>query len=210
MSTTSSVKHAWIACAALAFGGCAGLGGAPSLVRVDRASDLGTYTLRRVGVLPFSGEGIEPDEGRAQAEAFASALAREAGFEVRLLDEDDLDEVPPSETFRRGWTRPATSLELARRYGLDAVVVGEVRRAQRFPPQRLDVSVDLIAVETGLPVWTAAVELDAGDQRVRDALERWYRDERQGERSRGERYELYLLAPRLFFEFASAEIARGW
>jgi hypothetical protein len=194
----------------LLLSGCALFGREEALVRVDRARDFDTYPLRRVGVLPFGGEGLEPEERRAQAEAFATALAREAGFEVVVLDEHDLDGVPPSEPFRRGWTKPATSLELGNRYGLDGIVIGEIRRAQRFPPQRLDVSVDLIALETGLPIWTAAVELDAGDRRVRDALERWYHDSRRSSDPRGERFELYLLAPRLFFEFASAEIARGW
>lgn len=178
--------------------------------RFDHASDLNTYTLKRVGVLPFTGTGLEAETARECAEAFASALARESSFEVRVLDPRDLEEVPRSETFRRGWTQPATPIELAKRYGLDAVVVGDVRRAQWFPPQRLDLSVDLIAVETGVPIWSGSVDLDSGDERVRTALKRWYRHERRGEDARGETWELYLLSPRLFFEFAAAQTARGW
>ena len=107
-------------------------------------------------------------------------------------------------------TFAATPIELAKRYGLDAVVIGDVRRAQWFPPQRLDLSVDLIAVETGLPIWSGSVDLDSGDERVRTALKRWYRHERRGEDARGETWELYLLSPRLFFEFAAAQTARGF
>ncbi|MBK7878534.1 MAG: hypothetical protein IPJ77_22995 [Planctomycetes bacterium] len=178
--------------------------------RFDHATDLDTYSLKRVGVLPFTGTGLEASTARDCAEAFASALAREANFEVRVLDPRDLEEVPKSETFRRGWTHPATPIELAKRYGLDAVVIGDVRRAQWFPPQRLDLSVDLIAVETGVPIWSGSVDLDSGDERVRTALKRWYRHERRGDDARGETWELYLLSPRLFFEFAAAQTARGF
>lgn len=189
---------------------CATMVDTSPFARSQHASDIESYTLRRVGVLPFTGPGLDVECARVSAEAFASALAREASFEVRLLDVRDLEEVPASETFRRGWTRPATPIELARRYGLDAVVVGDVRRAQWFPPQRLELAVDLIAVETGLPIWTSAVELDSGDERVRTEMRSWYRHQRRGDDARGESWELYLLSPRLFFTFAAEQLARGF
>ncbi|MFO1011736.1 MAG: hypothetical protein U1F29_16870 [Planctomycetota bacterium] len=197
------------ACALALATSCATSTSVGEFARFERASDLHTYTLKRVGVLPFTGAGVDASTSREYAEAFASALAREASFEVRLLDVGDLDGVQKSETFRRGWTHPSTPVELARRYDLDAVVVGDVRRAQWFPPQRLDLSVDLLSVETGVPIWSGSVDLDGGDERVRTALKRWYRHERRGEDARGESWELYMLSPRLFFEFAATQTARG-
>ena len=202
-------RWAWLPVLALV-AGCATSGATSPYARSHRTADLETYDLRRVGVLPFTGTNLDAETARVSAEAFASALARNAEFEVRLLDVRDLEEVPASETFRRGWTHPATPIELARRYGLDAVVLGDVRRAQWFPPQRLEVSVDLIAVETGLPIWTSSVDLDSGDERVRSEMRAWYRHHRRGNDARGEAWELYLLSPRMFFAFAAEQMAAGY
>lgn len=197
----------------LTLGGCASMESASELGRFERASDLATFHIARVGVLPFQGANMSRDEASELASMFASAFAREAHVEARPLGEHDLEEVPQGETFRRGWTPPAVSIALARRFELDAIVVGAVRRAQWFPPLRVDLDVDLIAVETGLPVWTGSIELDAGDGRVRNAMKRWIERERKGRDGsgqRGESFELYLISRRLFVEFAVTQLARGW
>lgn len=197
-------------CAAALFAGCATLSSDRELVHFQSTSDLSSYELRRVAVVPFGGDALASEGSREFSNIFASALARQMPFEVVVLTERDLAEVPPSETFRRGWTRPETLITLGRRFGVDGILMGDVRRAQWFPPQRLDLSVDLIAVETGVPIWSASVALDAGDDDVRSSIARWYRRERDGEGVKGESWELYLISPRLMAEFAAAQIARWW
>lgn len=190
--------------------GCATFSSDRELVHFQSTSDLSSYELRRVAVVPFGGDALADEGAREFSNIFASALARQMPFEVIVLNERDLAEVPRSETFRRGWTKPETMITLGRRFGVDGILIGDVRRAQWFPPQRLDLSVDLLAVETGVPVWSASVALDAGDQDTRKSIERWYRHERSGEGAKGESWELYLISPRLLAEFAAAQIARWW
>ena len=177
-----------------------------ALARSRVAADYATYRVRRVGVLPFRGVALPPDDARAMQDAFAQALAREAGFEIVTLGPADLEEVPESEPLRRGYVRPETVLAIGRRYDVDAIVAGTVREARPFAPQRLAVDLDLVASETGLPIWSAGVALDAADARTRAALERWHATRRAGGAG-GEAWDLTLISPRRFAEFAAAEVA---
>lgn len=187
--------------------GCAsGRVDAGVLAQARVTADYATYRVRRVGVLPFRGVALPPDDAAAMQDAFAQALAREAGFEIVTLGSSDLEEVPTSEPLRRGYVNPQTVLAIGRRYDVDAIVAGTVREARPFAPQRLSVDVDLIATETGLPIWSAGVALDAADARTRAALERWHEEHRAGEAG-GEPWDLALISPRRFTQFAAAEIA---
>jgi len=178
------------------------------LARFHGVSDLETYRLARVAVLPFGGA-VDPERAALLAETFAGAFAQGAEFEVRVLTAHDLDGIPPTPTFERGWTRPETVIELGKRFGLDAVVVGDVRRAQWFPPQRLDVRVELVAVETGASIWSGTVDVDTGDQRARRALKAWYTHDRASGSDRGASWELCLISPRLLAEFTAQVLASG-
>lgn len=178
------------------------------LARFHAVSDLDTYHLARVAVLPFSGA-VDPEQAALLATTFAGAFSQSADFEVRVLTARDLDGIPATPTFERGWTRPETVIELGRRFGLDAVVVGDVRRAQWFPPQRLDVRVELVAVETGASIWSGTIDVDAGDQRARRALETWYAHDRAHAGERTGSWEIGLISPRLFAEFTAQMLASG-
>src|SRR6185436_11227272 len=111
-------------------------------------------------------------------------------------------EVPESEPSRRGSFRPATVLALARRFNLDAVLVGTVTDYQAFAPQRLGLSVDMVGVETGLPIWSAEVTLDASHKPVQECMAGW-REEQQASDSTTESLDVYMLSPRRFAQFAA-------
>jgi len=200
-------RLALAACCALALAACASKRLAVgNLARARVATDYASYRLVRVGLLPFRGAGVAPEQGRLLQAAFAQSIGAAARFEIVALDDADLEEVPASEPLRRGWTKPATVLALGRRYDLDALLVGTVTDAQAFAPQKLGLEIDLVATETGIAIWSSAVALDASEARGRQALEAWHAKNRAGGEG-SESWELALISPRRFAEFAAAEVA---
>jgi hypothetical protein len=175
------------------------------LARARTAPDYATFKVRRVGLMPLDGKLADGEPGRVLQAALAGALARDASFEVVVLEAADLDEIPGSEVFRHGWSDPRTVLAIARRYRLDALLVGTVTELQSFAPQRLSAELDLIAVETGLSIWSASLHADAAHDSVQKALERWHADQCAGGRG-GESLELYRISPRRFAEFCMAQV----
>lgn len=192
---------------ALAFGCATAPQVQPSLATAHVVQDFSSYSLRRVGLVPFGGVALEPEHAEALQAALNNALSEAVSFEIVMLGDFDLEEIPRAEPSRKGWVKPDTVLAIARRYNLDGIFVGTVTQLQSYTPQKLGLSVDLVAAETGLSVWTASVELDASQARVQEAIHAWYAQSRASQPgSEGE--EIYLLSPRRFAEFACAEIAR--
>jgi hypothetical protein len=177
-----------------------------NLAQASVASDFHTYGLKRVGLLPFQGEGLDTDSARELQAAFATELAAGSELEIVPLNQSDLEEVARSEPFRRGSIKPATVLALARRYRLDGLFAGSVSERRGYAPQRLCVDLDLVASETGLAIWSASAHLDASDERVRMGLQQWIEKSHGGENA-NEGLEIYLLSPRRFAQFAAAQIA---
>jgi hypothetical protein len=168
--------------------------------------DFHTYDLRRVGLLPFCGERVIEEQANALQGAFLGELARAAAFEIVPLRAGDLEEIPQSQPFHAGWIQPRTVIDLARRFRLDAVMIGTVIERQYFTPQRLGVQLDIVAAETGVPIWTATVHLDASEESVRRGVQAWCEQTRSAQES-GEAWELSLLSPRRFAQFAAYQIA---
>ena len=203
------MRAALLAVLALAAGGCQAthVGPPPKLATFHVATDFDTYRIHRVGLMPFDGEALTDEEAASMQMSFLVELSRTAPFELVLLDEKDLAEVRESAPYERGWYRPKTIIEVTKRYSLDAVMFGTVVQQQYYPPQMLSVQMDMVAAETGLVVWTAAVHLDANDDRVRQGLQSFYgaggRDDVDGE------WSLSLLSPRRFSRFAAWQLAAG-
>jgi len=180
--------------------------GVPVLGSATLAEDFDSYTIRRVGVVPFSGtDDFTPAESTELTAAVFGELSSVSSYEVVPLATNDLAEVPTSQPYRRGWYRPETVLGIARRYQLDAILIGTVTDRQCFPPQRLAISVDLVAAETGMVIWSSAVQLDASQARTRRAVESWARIH-LGAAEENE-WELILLQPRRFMRFAAFQVS---
>jgi hypothetical protein len=194
---------------ALGLGACATThaGPPPKLATFHVARDFETYNIHRVGLMPFDGDQLSLEEASAMQMAFLVELSRTAPFELVLLDAADLEEVRESEPYERGWYRPKTIIEVTRRYSLDAVMFGTVVQQQHYPPQMLSVQMDMVAAETGLVVWTAAVHLDANDAKVQQGLRSFYgvggSEDVDGE------WSISLLSPRRFARFAAWQLAAG-
>jgi len=192
---------------------CAGLAACTStradvgnLAHASVTSDFQSYSLQRVGLLPFQGESIDAEGARELQAAFATELSTGSAIEIVPLSPSDLEEVAKSEPFRRGSIKPATVLALAKRFRLDGLFVGTVTDVRGYAPQRLCVDLDLIASETGLAIWSASAQLDASDERVQRGLEQWIEKSRSGAAA-NEGSEIYLMSPRRFAQFAAAQIA---
>lgn len=168
------------------------------------ATDYDSYRLQRVGLVPFGGDELSIDQAQVMQSAFFSEVSRRKRFEVVPLERADLEEIPESEPYRRGVYKPQSVIDLSRRYNLDAVLVGTVTDFQSFPPLRLSVQVDMVASETGLVIWSSSVHLDARDQRVKNSIKTLYSDPRE----EGSSWEITLLSPSLFAQFAAYEISQ--
>ena len=174
----------------------------PSLANATVSSDFESYRIHRVGLLPFSGDGVTPERSLDLQRAFHSELSQSTPFEVVLLGDADLEELEKSEPHRRGWYRPRTIIGLSQRYSLDALVFGTVTQERFFPPQLLALQVDMVSSETGLVIWSASVHVDANDPRVHDGLELYYASE-EGE----DPWRVALLSPERLGRFAAFQVA---
>jgi hypothetical protein len=174
----------------------------PRLANAVVSSDFESYTLRRIGLLPFTGRGIEPAQGADLQRALHSELSQSTPFELVLLDASDMAELESSDPYRRGWYEPRTIIGLSSRYSLDGILFGTVTQERFFPPQLLALQVDLVSAETGLVVWSGSVDLDAADRRVLTGLKLFYGDE-QDDQS----WRVALLSPERFARFAAFQIA---
>jgi hypothetical protein len=125
------------------------------------------------------------------------------------LQRDDAAETPSYESFRTGRIEPDAIVTMAKRHNLDGLVAVTVTDRRAYPPQRLGIEVELTACDTGLPIWAASLRLDAAQERTRHALHAWFDAQRSAEGT-PETWDLCLLSPQRFAEFAAAQVAQAW
>ena len=180
-----------------------------SLARAQSASDLESYHVQRVAVVPFTGTDLAAARATELENGLALELAPRATFEVVQLTAADLAEIPRADPYRRGWYASRTLLEIAQRFHVDAILVGTVREWNVYTPQRIATQVELVSCETGMVAWSSTVELDARDDRVMKAIKAWYALERDSHDAPGDE-ALAFLSPALFARFATRELARSY
>ena len=180
----------------------------PHLASAEVAPDFDTYEIRRIGLLPFEGREVSDTRSRVLQEAFLSEISRSTPWEIVILEPRDLELVAKSEPHRRGWYRPKTLIELARRHSLDAVLFGTVTEERFYPPQLLGLSMDLVSSETGLVIWSSSVHLDATDRRVLSGLQAFYgAADSDTEAGEGMSMKVALISPERFARFAAYQVA---
>jgi hypothetical protein len=186
---------------------CSSLSEAPPLARSQTAPDYDSYRLGRVGLMPFEGDELGAEHAATLQRAFLLELGQTAPFEVVRLEPEDLAEVQDSQPYRRGAYQPRTLLELARRFRLDAVLIGTVIQVSVYPPQVLGLELDLVSCETGMVLWMAGLHIDASDSTVRRYLESFQRSQETTESWEGG-VQLTLISPSRFARFAAFEVSR--
>lgn len=178
------------------------------LATAQVASDFQTYAIRRVGILPPVGRGFDVRQSTALQGILFTEFSQEAPYEFVPLHEWDLEEVDLNESYVRGRYEPAMIIDLARRFDFDAMLVATVVDAKTHDPQRLSLSTDLVASETGAAIWSAAVQLDASSDRTRNSLRAFYKSSEAMETEHGAGWELALDSPQLFARFAAWQLAK--
>lgn len=199
------MKRSLLALACCLAAACATAQEPPGLAHAEADLDYESYRLRRVGLVPFAGTAAGPEHSRVLQEAFLNEFASQAPFEVVALDEQALAEVVRSEPYRRGRLKPQTVLQLARRFSLDGLLIGTVTSVNAYPPQVLGLELDLVACETGLPIWSSRVQMDAADPRVRDAIMAFARAQEGTGAPRD--VGLTFISPSRFARFAAYQVA---
>lgn len=199
-----------LACGVLALAACQmPTSQVDNLATTRVATDRDLYALRRIAILPVHGGNLHSDDARALEGALATQMGTRWKAEIIPLDAQDLEAVPENESFRLGRIEPEAILEIARRHNLDAVMQVTVLERRPYPPQRLSLEAELVSCETGLPIWAASLRLDGASQRTQQALYAWHQSERSSDTA-GEAWDLYLLSPVRFAEFAAAQLALAY
>ena len=80
----------------------------PTLATARVAEDFDSYSLTRVGLMPFTGAGLTSEQTAALEAAFFTELSLSTPFELVPLTAPDLDEIKQSDPYLRGWYRPET------------------------------------------------------------------------------------------------------
>lgn len=179
----------------------------PTLARSRSTADFASYPLQRVGLLPLSSDSGVDARLRELQQSLAFELSRSAPFEVVLLSESDLAEVAPPDAHQRGTYSPQTILTAARRFRLDGLLVGTVTHFENYAPLALGVKLELVPVETGLPIWIADLDLDTSETRVRESID-IYQARRLDAGGDAADSAVLLLSPGSFLRFAAGEVAR--
>jgi len=194
----------WVALLGLCLAGCIMLPRAsmPRLANAVVSRDFETYQLRRIGLPPFRGRNLPPEQGVALQRALHTELSQSTPFEIVQLEGGDMAELESSDPYRRGWYKPRTIIGLSQRYSLDGILFGTVTQERFFPPQLLALQVDLVSAETGLVIWSGSIDLDASDGRVQTGLRLYY-----GVEEDDENWRVALLSPERFARFAAFQIA---
>jgi len=176
----------------------------PPIGTARASSDFATYDIRRVGVMPPHGEGLDPELAGALRDALAAAFTAETRYELVALTPSMMEAVATLEPARTGRTRPEAVLDLARRASLDAVMSVCVTDLRPYEPVRLSLEIDLIVVETGLTTWSCTVQVDTGDALTRESIAIWQHAVRGGDEAE---HAVDFLSPRRIAEYAAAQAA---
>jgi hypothetical protein len=179
----------------------------PTLARAHSALDLSSYELHRIGLVPLQGDGLEGARASEMQHALHFELSRRAPFEIVLLTPANLAEIDASRPHESGAYSTRTIIDTARRFRLDGLYVGTVTHFESYAPQALGLSLELVAAETGLVVWSAGVEIDTADAHVRRSIE-GYQARRLDESGESAEASTVLLAPSQLMRFAASEVAR--
>lgn len=195
-----------LACLPLCLGSCSGPKTARILATGQLAADFDTYPLRRIGLLPVQAPGASGSDERTieLTQAAYAQFSRSTPYEIVLLSPADLGELELGQPLRSGSYQLTALAELARRNSLDGLLWIHVTGQRVFPPLGLDLTSELVALETGQVIWTAAVHLDANDPAVKKGLEAYYRQDS----SAGEVWSVALLSPQRFANFGFWQIAQ--
>lgn len=179
-----------------------------SMARAQIASDFETYEIHRVGILPIVGHSLGVEQREVLSAALFTEFSNSTRYEIVPLALSDLEEIEVGSPYLRGRYHSEAVIEIARRFRLDGAIVVTVTDYQFYAPQRLSLQLDLVASETGAAIWSSSLHLDATVPSCQRAVEAFYENSGSMENESGNGWEIALLSPRLFAQFAAWQVAR--
>ena len=186
---------------------CIGPATVPAIGSAKIASDFESYSIQRVGFVPFRplhNSRVAAHDAGAMETSFHAEFATGTPYDIVPLNASDLAEILPAEPFRRGWYPPEAIVAMRDRYRLDAVLIGSVTARRLTPPLVFGAQLDLVSCETGQTIWSSDILLDASSADTRAALETWAARELGQEHAAS----IALMSPRRFAHFAAFQMAR--
>lgn len=197
---------------ALPLGGCKLLRRAPwagkPLPPLVAFRDVGVEhgLVRRILALPLhdeSGQGIGTE---VVSQALRDEIAKLNRFSLVRPNSSDARLMPSEGPQRTGRIPVRSLINLGRRYGVDAVMYGSVKRYRPYSPPVLGMIVQLIDIETGKVVWSAQELLDATDARTAVSMRYFFEDETAADETVFD-YDIMSTSPEWFAKFAAHRIA---
>lgn len=127
--------------------------------------------VRRVVMLPFADEAGAGTERETVERAFMREFEKATSIEIVRVDGADVEYSKSENPRRSGKYNIEKILDLAIRYGADAVLFTAITTHRAFPPQRLGLRHDLVSTNSGLTIWSCNAMFDMADADSRSTLE---------------------------------------
>ncbi|HKE01394.1 MAG TPA: hypothetical protein VKE69_10325 [Planctomycetota bacterium] len=160
-----------LAAFALALAACEAPPAPPRPVPSYKAPEFQTADYRRIVLVPFDDEAGAREQTDAIARVFGRELEKATSIEVVPLGHAARVELAPRESPRRlGTYRVDAVLDIAARYGADAVLFGTVTAYRPYSPQILGLRAELVSATSGLVVWSVEAQFDLSDPTTLSSL----------------------------------------
>ncbi|MBL8692513.1 MAG: hypothetical protein JNJ88_00290 [Planctomycetes bacterium] len=198
----------WLA-AALAFTASCTIPGwqTPRDCAVYRSEELESLKIQRIAMLPFYDEcNLGPERERVER-AFADEVEKVTGYEVLRIAPADMADIAPRERPRRtGRYRIEPVLDLAVRYGADAILFGTVTSWRPYAPQAFGLRMELVSSSSGLVAWSLDARYDLLDGESERALKSAFH-RRASRFAADASWEIAQISPGVMLSLVCAEAA---
>ncbi|GEM_PF-3269370 len=170
-------KGAFVAALALGLSSCTLLfAPEPRPVPVNnwKAGKRSLRTIRRVLVLPVTGESLSPRLRRDFTRILLGELSSVGRFQVLGLPEESEDWKVLVPTAIKGRLSTKKLVELGRRYQVDGLLLVRIISWRPYRPPIMGIQSELVSVHTGAVLWAADATYDASAMNIRLDLRDYY------------------------------------
>ncbi len=160
--------------------------------------------MRRVAMLPLSGEQVSPEALRDIASAFHAELSKKALFEVVPIGGSELESMCGQRQLSSVRPLPAQVLEAVReKYGADGVLFTDITHLHAYRPIAIGVRAKLVDVGSGAISWASDCVYDSGHPTVAENARIYQRQFSDPHRSVPDDGGSVLLSPSRFAKYVA-------
>ena len=162
--------------------------------------------VRRILALPLVDQSGHGAPARLVSDALGDSIAKLRRFQVVRPRSDDASLKSDSGPIGSGKIPVSTIIELGRRYGVDAVLFGEISQFRPYTPPSLGIGASLIDVHTGKVLWSVTDFVDASDAQTSVSMRLWFEEKAATDDTVYDE-RLVSTSPRWFARFATDRLA---